>query len=381
MTVRFFIHLKSKRAKSIALVDLGATENFMNLQYTKHSQLPIKQLEEPWKLFNVDRTQNRSGDLQFYTDIQVQTRSQHVNLRFFLTNLGENRAILGYPWFATTQPQIDWKNGWINHSQLPIIFQTPDAKKAQFLPQTVNHPHPPHNNRYFIGWILFNSYKGNTNLETIPPQYCNFSRVFSEDASHKFPPSQIWDHAIELKLGAPSSLPGKLIPLSQLKLEELWKFIKEHLIQGMIHTSKSPYVASFFFIKKKDSKLWPVQDYQPINQWTIRNKYPLPLIPQMIDRLRGCSMYTKFNIRWWYNNIWIRQGDKWKAAFLTNEGLFKPTVMFFGLTNSLVTFQTMMNSIFAPEVTEAWLTIYTDDMAIHTYIHLEENNQHHIAHH
>jgi hypothetical protein len=68
-------------------------------------------------------------------------------------------------------------------------------------------------------------------------------------------------------------------------------------------------------------------------------------------------MYTRFDIRWGYNNIWIRQGDKWKAAFLTNEGLFKPIVMFFGLTNSPATFQTMINSIFAPEIIEAWLTV------------------------
>jgi hypothetical protein len=104
MTVWFFIHSKSKRAKAIALVDSGATENFMNLQYAKSLQLLTKHLEEPQKLFNVDGTQNRSGDLQFYTDLHVQTGSQHTNLRFFLTDLGENWAILGYPWFAATQP-------------------------------------------------------------------------------------------------------------------------------------------------------------------------------------------------------------------------------------------------------------------------------------
>ena len=104
MTVWFFIHSKSKRAKAIALVDSGATENFMNLQYAKSLQLLTKHLEEPQKLFNIDGTQNRSGNLQFYTDLQVQTGSQHTNLRLFLTDLGENWAILGYPWFAATQP-------------------------------------------------------------------------------------------------------------------------------------------------------------------------------------------------------------------------------------------------------------------------------------
>ena len=92
-------------------------------------------------------------------------------------------------------------------------------------------------------------------------------------------------------------------------------------------------------------------------------------------------MYTKFDIRWGYNNVQIRQGDRWKAAFLTYKGLFKPMVMFFDLTNSLMTFQTMMNSIFTPEIAEAWLTIYMDNMAIHTFKCLEENNQQHITCH
>jgi len=92
-------------------------------------------------------------------------------------------------------------------------------------------------------------------LNKIPEQYRQYSRVFSEEASHKFPLSRIWDHAIELKPGASASLPGKLIPLSQPELAELCKFIKEHLGRGTIRPSKSLYIASFFFIKKKDGKL------------------------------------------------------------------------------------------------------------------------------
>jgi len=139
--------------------------------------------------------------------------------------------------------------------------------------------------QYFIGRIIIDPIKlqSPSKLNKIPEQYHQYSRVFSEEASHEFPPSCIWDHAIELKPGAPASLPGKLIPLSQLELGELRKFVKEHLIRGMIQPSKSPYTASFFFIKKKDGKLQPIQDYHPINNWTIKNKYPLPLIPQLVN--------------------------------------------------------------------------------------------------
>ena len=200
----------------------------------------------------------------------------------------------------------------------------------------------------------------------ISKQYQQFTKVFSEEASHEFPPMRVWDHAIELKPGAPSTLPGKIYPLSQVELQELQKFVDEHLKRETIRPSKSPYAAFFFFIKKKNGKLCPVQDYRPINEWTIKNKYPLPLIPQLIDHLRGCSLYTKFDVRWGYNNVRIKDGDQWKAAFITNQGLFKPTVMFFGLTNSPATFQAMMNTIFANEMAQGWLTIYMDDMAIHT---------------
>jgi Reverse transcriptase (RNA-dependent DNA polymerase) len=78
------------------------------------------------------------------------------------------------------------------------------------------------------------------------------------------------------------------------------------------------------------------------------------------------TLFTKFDIRWGYNNVRIKQGDEWKAAFITNHGLFKPTVMFFGLTNSLATFQMMMDAIFAEELREGWLVIYMDDMLITT---------------
>jgi hypothetical protein len=202
-----------------------------------------------------------------------------------------------------------------------------------------------------------------------------------EDVSHKFPPSQIWDHTIELKPNAPAALPSKLILLLQAKQEELHKFVVEHTRHGTIRPSKSPYKARFFFIRKKDGKLHPVQDYRPVNQWTICNAYPLPLIPELIDRSNGCSLYTKFNIQWGYNNMRIEEGDEWKAAFITNEGLFKPTVMFFGLTNSLATFQMMMNSIFTDNITEKWLTVYMDDMAIHTKCQPKETEEQHIQRH
>jgi hypothetical protein len=111
MTIRCYLHSIAKRAKIVALVDSGATENFLNLSYAKWLQLPIKRLENLRKLYNVDGTENKAEELQYYTDLETCTRMTSTKLRFFLSDLGEHKAILGYPWFAAVQPNIDWKKG------------------------------------------------------------------------------------------------------------------------------------------------------------------------------------------------------------------------------------------------------------------------------
>ena len=120
----------------------------------------------------------------------------------------------------------------------------------------------------------------------------------------------------------------------------------------------------FFFIKKKDGALRPVQDYRKLNDITIKNRYPLPLINELIDTLQNAKYFTKLDVRWGYNNVRIKEGDEFKAAFRTNRGLFEPLVMFFGLTNSPATFQNMMNDIFHIEIKQGHVLIYLDDILI-----------------
>jgi len=95
---------------------------------------------------------------------------------------------------------------------------------------------------------------------------------------------------------------------------------------------------------------------------------------ELIHDLAGKQLFSKFDICWEFNNVCIKKGDKWKATFKTSQGLFEPTVMFFGLTNSLATFQTIMNDIFQEEVTQGWLHIYMDDALIATTNNEEEHS-------
>ena len=217
-----------------------------------------------------------------------------------------------------------------------------------------------------------------TTKTEVPKEYKNYAKVFSEEESHQYPPKRVWDHAIELKEGAPNAVDCKVYPLNQTEDASLQELIKTELQKGYIRISKSPFASPFFFIRKKDGKLQPVQDYQKINTLTVRNQYPLPLISDLIRDLSNAHIYSKLDVRWGYNNVRIREGDEPKATFKMKYGLFEPTVMYFGLTNSPVTFQTMMNYIYRDVILKhethgTTIRVYMDDIGIATCTNLADH--------
>ena len=394
MQLCLFIHLSQKRAKTVVLLDSGATENFINMQFAKELQLPIKRLQQPCPVYNVDGTRNKNGDIKHYTELEMQTGNQRVWLRFFLTNLADQKAILGYLWFTATQPKIDWACGWIDSSQLPLILHTRMATKSwiglcaytpagwkkqpRHSPSILSSIHITQITipatpikKQTLASKLAEQVGAQMGDRKIPAKYQHHIQVFSKEAFRCFLEPCIWDHTIESKPGVPSSIPGKVYQLSQDEQKALLEFIQEQQEKGYICPLKSPYAVPFFFIKKKDGKLCPMQDYRWLNEWTIHNHYPIPLILELIAKVQGAKHFTKVDLQQGYNNVCIKKGDKWKAAFITNHGLFEPTVMFFRLTNSPVTFQTMMNTIFAEEIVEGWLIVYMDDILVATKDNLQ----------
>ena len=151
------------------------------------------------------------------------------------------------------------------------------------------------------------------------------------------------------------------MPDKRKTTEEL---IDEHLASGKICPFNSPQASPFFFVKKKDGGLRPCQDYRYINEHTVCDTYPLPLISDLINKLQGAKLFTKFDVQWGYNNVRIKDGHQWKATFVTHRRLFEPTVMFFSLCNSLATFQRFMNDSFRDMIAKGWLVIYMDDLLI-----------------
>ena len=142
----------------------------------------------------------------------------------------------------------------------------------------------------------------------------------------------------------PTSFDCKIYQLAPKEQEALEEFLKEHQEKKYIEPSKSPYASSFFFVKKKDGKLWPVQDYRQLNEWTILNNYSLPLIRDIIPCLAGKKHLTSVDVCEGYNNILIWPEDRHKAAFKTNKGFFQPKVMYFGMWNASATFQSMIDT-------------------------------------
>jgi len=181
-----------------------------------------------------------------------------------------------------------------------------------------------------------------------------------------------WDHAIELIPRAePKS--SKVYPLSLLEQVELDAFLEENLHTGQIQSLKSPMAAPMFFIKKKDGSLRLVQDYHALNAVTIKNKYPLSLISQLISQLRKAQYFTKLDVHWGFNNVCIKPRDEWKVAFHTNRGLFEPLIIFFGMTNSPATFQTMINNVFRTIIVEGIVIVYLDNILI--FMKMEEEHE------
>ena len=171
------------------------------------------------------------------------------------------------------------------------------------------------------------------------------------------------DHRIDLKKDFQSKK-GQLIPLSVDEQKEVEAFLDDQLAKGYIRPSISPQTSLVFFIPKKDGKKHMVQDYHYVNEFTVKNNYPLPLISQLVDKLKGCKLFMKMDLCWGYNNVQVKEGNEWKATFVTHKGAFEPLVMYFGLCNLPTTFQKMMNEIFH-DMSDVCV-VYIDDLMIFT---------------
>jgi len=159
---------------------------------------------------------------------------------------------------------------------------------------------------------------------------------------------------------------GRIYPLSKNEREEVQNFVEDQLRKGYIRPSKLPQMLPVFFVGKIDGSKRIVMDYRNLNDQTIKNNYPLPLITELIDNMGSKKVFTKMDLRWGFNNVRIKEGDEWKRVFTTHIGLFEPTVMFFGITNSPAMFQAMMNEILRDLINEGKVAAFVNDVLVET---------------
>ncbi|CAJ0945012.1 unnamed protein product [Ranitomeya imitator] len=251
---------------------------------------------------------------------------------------GIDEVLLGIPWLRYHSPHIEWSSGRI------LGWSKSCKGRCQRECVQVATTQVP------------------TDLSSLPKHYWPYADVFSKRAAETLPPHRPYDCPIDLLPGAEPPR-GRVYPLSLPETEAMSQYIQENLARGFIRKSVSPAGAGFFFVQKKTGDLRPCIDYRGLNAITVKNKYPLPLISELFDRLRGARVFTKLDLRGAYNLIRIREGDEWKTAFNTRDGHYEYLVMPFGLCNAPAVFQDFVNDIFRDMLTTS-VVVYLDDILI-----------------
>ncbi|KAJ3007050.1 hypothetical protein NUW54_g3696 [Trametes sanguinea] len=335
------------------LLDTGCTGSCIHRDLVRRAGLTAHPFDREVEVYNADGSPNIGGSITHYVLLDVQIGNHREKLQLLVTDLGKADIFLGHEWIEHHNPSIDWQKKLIEFNRCPKECQHVIEEGEQLfmlnVPSFLQSRAVQIRARSSVAMdiaIEQNKSRIAKSFEDIVPEhYRDFRDVFDEATFSTLPEHRPWDHAIEL---LPDAKPycGKIYPMSLDEQKALDDFLEENL--------------------RTDGKLRPVQDYRKLNEMTKKNKYPLPLMTELIDRLKGAKYYTKLDIRWGYNNVRMKEGDEEKAAFITNRGLYEPLVMFFGLTNSPTTFQMMMNDLFRALVLAGKVVVYLDDIIIFT---------------
>ena len=355
MRIKLTFKTISMVAKDEALLDSGVTENFLDLQAWKELRIGRFQLERPVPVRNVDGTSNSAGHIKYFCWLKVRIGKRERRMKFFLTNLGNDQFILGYPFLKEFNPRIDWEKAKLLNGELEIEtmgFRQAQEKVRQLQNaaiQTCGKPtkgHALYLKKTTISQKMAQEGRKvrEPNKTELPKEYQKHWKVFSESRAQRFPPERGESMAIKLLPNAPTSINCKVYPLNKKETDTLRKFLTEEEEKGYIKQGSLPYTAPIFFVGKKDSEeLRPVMDYRELNKWTERDNNPLPNIRTALENLREGELYSKFDLRWGYKNLRIKEEDQTKAAFKMTFGTYIPKVTYFGLTNAPPTFQRVIH--------------------------------------
>ncbi len=314
----------------------------MDTTLVKQLGLTTEQLREPLEASTLDgrllaRVTTRT------CPVQLQLSGNHFEeIPFFVIDSPLIPLVLGHSWLTKHNPHIDWRSAKVHNWSSTCL-----ASCLRSALPSVTHQKPK---------------PDRPDLSSIPAEYHDISEVFCKQRALSLPPHRPYDCAIDL-------LPGSTFPRSRLynisrpERVAMEEYINNSLAAGIIRPSSSPLGAGFFFVGKKDGTLRPCIDFRGLNDITVKNKYPLPLMNSAFEFLQGATVFSKLDLRNAYHLVRIREGDEWKTAFNTPLGHFEYLVMPFGLSNSPAIFQCLINDVLR-DMLGRFVFVYLDDILI-----------------
>ena len=273
-----------------ALIDSGATKNFLSFKTVEKLKLRKIPLDKTIPVYNVDGTKNKLGSITHYAWLRIKTKLKTKLQQFFITDLGNDDILLGYPFLKVFDPKINWAKGEVDE----ISLETPN-KRTTFASLLQSHREKV--KRSIAQDWAREAAKTEVKVKELPEEYKRHEFVFSEEGSKRFPPKREEDMTIKLTPDAPEVINCKVYPLSKKEQQLLRDFINKETELGRIKEGPSPYTSPVYFINKKDSEEKRIiMDYRTLNKWTIRDNNPLPNIREALENFKGKGLFSKFDI-------------------------------------------------------------------------------------
>jgi len=230
-----------------------------------------------------------------------------------ICDLGKMEVILGIPWLAAHNLEINWETREVKMTRCPPLCGGKTKKKEKIKRVATEEEEK------IVRWAIDNKEDWGREEEIeedhrkieeiVPKKFLKWKKVFGKVESKRMPTRKIWDHAIDLKETFKLQK-RKIYPLSKNEREKVQNFVEDQLRKGYIRPSKSPQMSPVFFVGKKDRSKQMVMDYRNLNSQTVKNNYPLPLITELIDNMDSKKVFTKMDLRWGFNNVRIKAGDE-----------------------------------------------------------------------
>ncbi|KAJ9512165.1 hypothetical protein QJQ45_012680 [Haematococcus lacustris] len=392
----FILHGTFSGHRARFLLDSGATGNIVSSRFLQQAGLRMAGKAAPGRLLLPGPSPSYLPTYEL-SHCTVHLSTYHDRVPFVMADISnaDYDVVLGKPWLTAKNPDIDWpleritlRHAGAVHTLAAPPSPAPNPSASQLL-SPARFRKAARKDAVFVAVLTDSSPplspspavpSSHTSTSTSPPPdqpqwppslppsatalLSEHIEVFPKElpSVHDLPHRSV-DHVIQLESGTPPNRP--VYRMSQEELDELKRQLDELLAKGYIRPSTSPFGSAVLFVRKKDGSLRLCVDYRALNQLTIKNRYPLPRIDDLLDQLAGARVFSKIDLKSGYHQIRVAEADIHKTAFRTRYGHYEYTVMPFGLCNAPATFQRLMNDIFRPHL-DQFVLVYLDDILIYS---------------